>query len=64
MVRMEHGILTSCGIAPTSDRQHHDFVKLSPYLIDDTEMTRLLFLDADYIRRHESTSAPTALRLR
>jgi aspartate kinase len=28
-------------------------VKLSPYLVDDTEITRLLFLDADYIRRHE-----------
>lgn len=35
------------------DKQYHDFVKLSPYFRDDTEMTRLLFLDADYVRRHE-----------
>jgi aspartate kinase len=35
------------------DRQYNDFVKLSPYIIDDTEITRLLFLDADYVRRHE-----------
>jgi aspartate kinase len=35
------------------DRQYHDFVKLSPYVKDDVEMTRLLFLDADYVRRHE-----------
>ena len=35
------------------DKQYHDFVKLSPYMKDDTEMTRLLFLDADYVRRQE-----------
>ncbi|NWG36558.1 aspartate kinase [Nitrososphaera sp.] len=35
------------------DKQYHDFVKLSPYFKDDTEMTRLLFLDADYVRRQE-----------
>ena len=35
------------------DKQYHDFVKLSPYIKDDTEMTRLLFLDADYVRRQE-----------
>lgn len=35
------------------DKQYHDFVKLSPYVKDDTEMTRLLFLDADYVRRQE-----------
>ena len=35
------------------DKQYHDFVKLSPYVKDDIEMTRLLFLDADYVRRHE-----------
>lgn len=35
------------------DKQYHDFVKLSPYVKEDTEMTRLLFLDADYVRRQE-----------
>jgi aspartate kinase len=35
------------------DRQYHEFVKLSPYVKDDTEMTRMLFLDAEYVRRHE-----------
>ena len=35
------------------DKQYHDFVMLSPYVKDDVEMTRLLFLDADYVRRQE-----------
>jgi len=35
------------------DKQYHEFVKLSPYKIDRGEITRLLFLDADYVRRHE-----------
>jgi aspartate kinase len=34
------------------DKQYHEFVKLSPYKIDRGEITRLLFLDADYVRRH------------
>jgi aspartate kinase len=34
-------------------RQYHEFVKLSPYKVDDLEITRILFLDADYIRRNE-----------
>jgi len=32
---------------------YHDYIKLSPYIQDDIEITRLLFLDADYVRRHE-----------
>ena len=53
IVRME-SIAASHLIASLElDRQYHDFVKLSPYKIDGTEMTRLLFLDADYVRRHE-----------
>jgi aspartate kinase len=35
------------------DKQYHDFVKLSPYRFDDTEITRLLFLDADFVRKYE-----------
>jgi aspartate kinase len=53
MVRMESTASSHLVASLQLDRQYHDFVKLSPYLIDDTEMTRLLFLDADYIRRHE-----------
>ena len=36
-----------------SDKQYHDFVKLSPYKKDGIEITRLLFLDGDYVRRQE-----------
>ena len=35
------------------DKQYNDFVKLSPYRRDDMEIARLLFLDADYVRRQE-----------
>src|SRR5215203_1913511 len=53
MVRMESTASSHLVASLQLDRQYHDFVKLSPYVIDDTEMTRLLFLDADYVRRHE-----------
>lgn len=53
MVRMETIAASHLVAALERDRQYHDFVKLSPYMIDDTEMTRLLFLDADYVRRQE-----------
>jgi len=36
-----------------SDKQYHDFVKLSPYRKDGVEITRLLFLDGEYVRRQE-----------
>ena len=35
------------------DKKYHDFVKLSPYNHDDVEICRLLFLDADYVRKQE-----------
>jgi aspartate kinase len=53
MVRMESAAASHLVASFELDRQYHDFVKLSPYTVDDTEMTRLLFLDADYVRRHE-----------
>src|ERR687891_2854008 len=53
IVRMESTASSHLVASLQLDRQYHDFVKLSPYLIDDTEMTRMLFLDADYVRRHE-----------
>ena len=36
-----------------SDRRYGEFVALSPSVIDGAEMTRLLFLDGDYVRRNE-----------
>ena len=53
MVRMESATASHLVASLELDRQYHDFVKLSPYMVDDAEMTRLLFLDADYVRRHE-----------
>ena len=34
-------------------RQYHDFIKLSPFKQDNREITRFLFLDGDYVKRHE-----------
>ncbi len=53
MVRIESEAASHLVASLHLDRQYHDFVKLSPYTLDDTEMTRLLFLDADYVKRHE-----------
>ncbi|HXG06401.1 MAG TPA: aspartate kinase [Nitrososphaera sp.] len=53
LVRMESTAASHLVASLELDRQYHDFVKLSPYKVDDTEITRLLFLDADYVRRHE-----------
>ena len=35
------------------DKRYSEFVVLSPYTKDDVEFTRILFLDADYIKRNE-----------
>ena len=53
IVRME-SIAASYLIASLEkDKQYYNFLKLSPYKVDDIEITRLLFLDADYVKRHE-----------
>jgi aspartate kinase len=53
IVRME-SIAASYLIASLEkDKQYYNFLKLSPYKVDNTEITRLLFLDADYVKRHE-----------
>jgi aspartate kinase len=36
-----------------SYKQYHDFLKLSPFKKEGTEITRILFLDGDYVRRNE-----------
>ncbi|HKU48948.1 MAG TPA: aspartate kinase [Nitrososphaera sp.] len=53
MVRMESISASHLAASLERDKQYHDFVKLSPYMVEDTEMTRTLFLDADYVRRQE-----------
>lgn len=35
------------------DKRYSEFVILSPYTKDDIEFTRILFLDADYVKRNE-----------
>ena len=34
-------------------KEYHEFVKLSPYRVDDREISRILFLDAEFVRRNE-----------
>src|SRR5919199_6897556 len=46
IVRMESIAASHLIASIERDKQYHDFVKLSPYKKDDTEITRLLFLDA------------------
>jgi len=53
IVRMESIAASHLVASIERDKQYDNFVKLSPYRKDDTEITRLLFLDADYVRRHE-----------
>ncbi|HEX5976399.1 MAG TPA: aspartate kinase, partial [Nitrososphaeraceae archaeon] len=53
IVRMESIAASYLVASLEKDKQYHDFVKLSPYRLDHTEITRLLFLDADYVRRQE-----------
>ena len=53
LVRMESIAAWHLIAALERDKQYHDFVKLSPYRIDDTEISRILFLDGDYVRRYE-----------
>ncbi len=53
IVRMESIAASHLVALLEKQRQYHDFVKLSPYIQDNYEITRFLFLDADYVKRHE-----------
>jgi aspartate kinase len=53
IVRMESVSASHLAALFEKQRQYHDFIKLSPYRKDNLEMTRFLFLDGDYVRRHE-----------
>ncbi|RMF30830.1 MAG: aspartate kinase [Candidatus Nitrosothermus koennekii] len=35
------------------ERRYSEFVILSPYIVDDTDISRILFLDGIYVRRNE-----------
>ena len=53
IVRMESIAASHLVALLEKQRQYHDFIKLSPFKQDNHEMTRFLFLDADYVKRHE-----------
>ena len=53
IVRMESIAASHLVALLEKQRQYHDFIKLSPFKQDSHEMTRFLFLDADYVKRHE-----------
>ncbi len=53
IVRMETIAASHLLASLESYKQYHDFLKLSPYKKDGTEITRILFLDGDYVRRNE-----------
>ncbi len=53
IVRMESTAASHIIALLEKQRQYHDFVKLSPFRQENYEITRILFLDGDYVRRHE-----------
>jgi aspartate kinase len=53
IVRMESIAASHIAALFEKQRQYHDFIKLSPYKKDNLEITRFLFLDGDYVKRHE-----------
>lgn len=53
MVRMEAGSAVHWRAFLLRDRHYSEFVQLSPYSKDDTEVSRMLFLDSDYVKRNE-----------
>lgn len=53
IVRMESIAASHLLASLESDKQYHDFLKLSPYKKEGMEITRILFLDGDYVRRNE-----------
>ena len=53
IVRMESISASHLLASLESDKQYHDFLKLSPYKKERIEITRILFLDGEYVRRNE-----------
>ena len=53
IVRMENVAASYLIASLEKEKQYHNFMKLSSYKLDDIEMTRLLFLEADYVKKQE-----------
>lgn len=53
VVRMEGGAASHLRASLQKDKRYSEFVQLSPYAKDGTEISRMLFLDADYVKRNE-----------
>lgn len=51
--RIEAGIVHRLLVSLARDRRYSEFVILSPFIKDDIEFFRILFLDGDYVRRNE-----------
>ncbi|MFQ5940861.1 MAG: aspartate kinase [Nitrososphaerales archaeon] len=53
VVRMESTAASHMRVALQRDKRYGDFIQLSPYIKDHTEISRMLFLDGDYVKRNE-----------
>ena len=53
VVRMESTSASFLRFALKKEKMYEDFIQLSPYVKDHKEMSRMLFLDADYVRKNE-----------
>jgi aspartate kinase len=53
MVRMEGRAAAHLRASLQMDKRYGEFLQLSPYAVDDTEISRMLFLDAEYVKRNE-----------
>ncbi len=53
IVRIESIAASHLIAALEKGKQYYDFVKLSPFRCEDTEICRLLFLDAEFVKKQE-----------
>jgi aspartate kinase len=53
IVRLESNAATHLVASLTGERRYFEFVQLSPYMQDEQQRARLLFLDADFATRNE-----------
>ena len=53
VIRMENNAASHMLVSLQKDKRYGEFVQLSPYAKDDTQISRILFLDADYVKRNE-----------
>ncbi|MEM1950947.1 MAG: hypothetical protein QXE95_00160 [Candidatus Nitrosocaldus sp.] len=53
MLRMQSEMAWHLKVHLLKDRRYNEFVQLSPYMKDHVEYARLLFLDAEFVKRYE-----------